>query len=588
MDTLPALLQVSHSCSGRRWTLRNQDADKSKAIRDATGVSALVADMLSGRNVGPNEAPAFLDPTLRGLMPDPSSFQDMDKAAGLILDAIEQKRSITVFADYDVDGGTSAAQLIRWARVMGSEFGLYVPDRVAEGYGPSVEAFQALKASGVELVITVDCGAAATQALQAARDFDMPIIVVDHHLMGAQLPPCAALINPNRADDTSGQGHLAAAGVTFILLAALSREARRRGKTGVPDIRRFLDLAAMGTICDVVPLTGVNRAIVRQGLKVLTQRQNSGLAALAQVAGATGTLSTYHAGYILGPRINAGGRIGRADMGAQMLSSDDPDLIMDIAQQLDTVNKDRKLMQADMLTEAMEKASKLPEACSVILVSMSGWHPGVIGIVAGRLKDKFNKPAIVIGINDQGIGKGSGRSLKGVNLGGAISAAKDAGLLQSGGGHEMAAGLTVLSADVDAFTDFIQEHLADDVAAARKGITQKVDAIITVGAINETLLEDVAIVGPFGAGNPQPVFALESVSIVYAERVKGGFVRATLEDANGARLTAICFKGEESGIPQRLLSPKREVIHVIGAAKRNEWKGRVKVDFEILDVAALN
>jgi len=498
---------------------------------------------------------------------------------------MDARQSITVFADYDVDGGTSAAQLIRWARAMGSDFGLYVPDRVAEGYGPSVDAFQKLKADGTQLVITVDCGAAATAALEAAKEIDLPIIVVDHPLMGATLPPCAALINPNRADDTSGQGHLAAAGVTFMLLAALSREAKRRGRTDLPDIRRFLDLAALGTICDVVPLTGVNRAIVRQGLNVLNQKQNPGLMALAEVAGASGALSTYHAGYILGPRINAGGRIGRADMGAQMLASDDPEIIYENARRLDEVNKARKVMQQDMLTEAMEKAARLAEDRDVIIVSMAGWHPGVIGIVAGRLKDKFSKPAIVIGINEHGIGKGSGRSIKGVNLGDAIVAAKKQGLLQSGGGHEMAGGLTMDGDKMDAFVEFMNDALSRDVKEARKRMRQNVDAVITIGAANETLLSEIAVVGPFGAGNPQPIFALENLTVAYAERVKGGFVRATLEDAGGARLGSICFKGEETGLPDLLLAPNRPRLHFVGALKRNEWKGRVKVDFEILDAA---
>ena len=583
--TSGSLLGIDKSVCGQRWELRCRDRAAAKAISDKTGVSHIVADMLCGRGVAADDADVFLNPTLRNSMPDPSNFADMDKAAGLILDAMEKSEAITVFADYDVDGGTSAAQLMRWARAMGSEFGLYVPDRVAEGYGPSVDAFKQLKSEGAQLVITVDCGAAAVTALEAAANIDLPIIVVDHHLMGSDLPPCAALVNPNRADDTSGQGHLAAAGVTFMLLAALTREAKRRGKSGVPNLLNFLDLTAMGTICDVVPLTGVNRAFVRQGLKVLSARQNPGLTALADVAGADGELGTYHAGFIIGPRINAGGRIGRADMGAQMLASDDLSLVADSAQRLDEVNRERKALQADIMTEALTRASKLPEDDSVIIVSMEGWHPGIIGIVAGRLKDRFGKPCIVIGVNEEDVGKGSGRSIKGVNLGGAITLAKQAGFLTSGGGHEMAGGLSMNASKIAAFAAFINAHLKDDVIAARASQALKIDAVISPGAADIALLEEVAVVGPFGAGNPQPVFAFENLTIAYAERLRGGFVRATLEDAGGARVKAICFKAEETGMDAVLLSPAAPRINVAGTLKKNEWKGRVSVDLHILDIS---
>jgi len=518
-------------------------------------------------------------------MPDPSSFEDMDKAAGLILDAMSAGKKITVFADYDVDGGTSAAQLIRFGRAMGHDFGLYVPDRVAEGYGPSADAFQSLKDDGTQLVVTVDCGAAAIGALEKAAQIDLPVIVIDHHLMGNTLPPCAALVNPNRADDKSGQGHMAAAGVTFIMLAALAREAKRRDMTGIPKIINYLDLTAMGTICDVVALTGVNRAIVRQGLKVLSARQNPGLTALADIAGADGDLGTYHAGFILGPRINAGGRIGKADMGAAMLSSDKADFVAQSAQTLDDVNRERKALQADILREAEARAAQLPDEHAVTIVSMEGWHPGIIGIVAGRLKDRLGRPCIVIGVNEEGVGKGSGRSIKGVNLGGAISMAKAAGILTSGGGHEMAGGLTIEASKIPAFEKFINAHLEESVASARAAQVLKIDAVITPGAANISLLDEVAVVGPFGAGNPQPVFAFENLRIAYAERLKGGFVRVNFEDAAGARLKAICFKAAETGMDEVLLSPKAPRVHVAGTLKKNEWKGRVSVDLHIADIA---
>lgn len=585
VDTPAAVLGVSQSVAGQKWTARCETPDVAKAIAAKTGVSHIVADLLCGRGVGPEDAEVFLDPTLRNSMPDPSSFADMDKAAGLILDAMARGDKITVFADYDVDGGTSAAQLIRFGRAMGHTFGLYVPDRVEEGYGPSANAFQAIKENGTQLVITVDCGAAATTALEAAAQIGLPVIVIDHHLMGADLPPCAALVNPNRADDVSGQGHMAAAGVTFMLLAALSREAKRRGMAGVPNIINYLDLTAMGTICDVVALKGVNRAIVRQGLKVLSARVNPGLTALADVAGASGELGTYHAGFILGPRINAGGRIGRADMGAAMLSSDDPTLVTQSAQTLDEVNQQRKALQADILMEAKARAAKLPQNHAVTIVSMEGWHPGIIGIVAGRLKDTYGRPCIVIGVNEEGIGKGSGRSIKGVNLGGAIAMAKRAGILTSGGGHEMAGGLTIDAAKIPAFETFINAHLADEVRAARAAQSLKIDAVITPGAAKIELLDEIAIVGPFGAGNPQPVFAFEKLRIAYAERTRGGFVRVDFEDAAGSRIKGIAFKAAETGMDDVLLSGAVPFVHVAGTLKRNEWKGRVSVDLHILDIA---
>lgn len=573
------------SALGQRWEKRGQDSEAVAAIMLETGAPNIVAQLLAGRGVAAKDAAGFLSPTLREFLPDPSTFKDMDKAAGLILDAIEAGHAITVFADYDVDGGTSAAQLIRWGRALGHEIGLYVPDRVAEGYGPSIDAFEQLKEEGAQLVITVDCGAAAREALERAAAIDLPVIVVDHHMMEGDMPPALALINPNRPDDTSGMGHMAAAGVTFILLVALSREARRRGRTDVPDIRRFLDLTAMGTICDVVPLTGINRAFVRQGLKVLGQRQNLGLVALAEVAGASGEPSTYHAGFLVGPRINAGGRIGRADMGAQMLSSDDPLVVQEAAQMLDQVNKDRKILQADMMTEALSKAANLPSGQAVTIVSMDGWHPGVIGIVAGRLKDRFNRPAIVIGVNDEGIGKGSGRSIKGANLGGAIVAAKQAGLLTSGGGHAMAGGLSMDARNIGALTCFINEHMEAEVTAARKLACLKIDVVLTTNAANEALINAIADVGPFGAGNPQPMFAFENLRIAYAERVRGGHVRCSFEDAAGGRINGIAFRADESGIADILLSPKQPFVHVAGRIKRDEWKGRVKIDLNVVDIA---
>ena len=557
-------------------------------------VDDLTARLLVGRSVAPEEAAKFLAPTLRDFLPNPSSLQDMDKAAARIVADVMAKKKITVFADYDVDGGTSAAQLIRWARHFGAEFGLYVPDRVEEGYGPTPEAFRALKSSGNDLVITVDCGAAAYGALTEAATIELPVVVIDHHMMHGESPPALALVNPNREDDTSGLGHLAAAGVTFMLLVALNREARKQGLgtdskgtkgIGMPDLLSLLDLAALGTICDVVPLTGLNRAIVAQGLHVLSKSRHAGIQALADVAGAEPPFTTYHGGFILGPRINAGGRIGRSDMGAEMLSTDNAQLAYAHAAELDRVNQDRKKLQAFMLEEALTKAQSLPEDRALTLVSMDGWHPGIIGIVAGRLKDRFDRPAIVIGVNGEGIGKGSGRSMTGANLGAAITQAREAGLLISGGGHPMAGGLTVEADKVDALHAFLDAALKDQVIEARKNISLKVDAAVKPSAATPDLIAKMKAVGPYGAGHPQPRFVLPDMQIAYAERVSGGHVRCSFADDGGQRISGICFRAEEMGLDTLLLAPNPQRVHVLGRIREDIWKGRVRIDLNVEDLA---
>ena len=582
---MASFLDVDSSCRGLRWQARCQDEAAVTELEQVKSLDNLTSRLLAGRGIDPDTAEEFLNPSLRGSMPDPSTMQDMNKAAALIMDAVQAKQKITVFADYDVDGGTSAAQLIKWGRGFGVEIGLYVPDRVKEGYGPSVEAFEQLKSEGNDLVVTVDCGAAAQTALEAAKDLGLPIVVIDHHLMHGSLPPCAALVNPNREDDTSGLGHLAAAGVTFMLLVALNREARKRGLEDVPNLLDLLGLTALGTLCDVVSLTSLNRAIVAQGLKVLSKGGNIGVNALADVAGTNAPYTTYHCGFILGPRINAGGRIGKAEMGAEMLSTENAQLAYSHAAELDRVNTARKTLQDQMINEALEEAFKLPEDDAVIIVNMEGWHPGVIGIVAGRLKDRFDKPAIVIGVNEEGLGKGSGRSLSGVNLGEAITQAKKAGLLLSGGGHAMAGGLTVEASKIPELTEFLNKILKDEVIEARKNLSLKIDALIAPSAANQSLIKRIEDVGPYGAGNPQPIFAFSDLRIAYAQRVRGGHVRCSFEDGLGGRINGICFRADETGLDQILLDPNAPRVHVAGRLKADSWKGRSKIDLQLVDLA---
>lgn len=584
-------LGVTRSLSGRAWRERAADADLARRHQLELGLSEPLARALAARGVGAGEGETYLNPTLKALFPDPSTFQDMDRAAAILLDGLEQRRPMVVFADYDVDGASSAAQLVRWFRAMGHDLPIYVPDRIVEGYGPSPAAFRRLKAEGAELVVTVDCGAAAHDALVCAAEIGLDVVVIDHHLMrGEALPKVAALVNPNRPDCASGQGHLAAAGVTFVLLAALNREARRRGLFGdrpEPDLRQMLDLAAMGAICDVTELKGFNRALAAQGLKVMSGWRNLGLKALLEVAGSEGPASVFHAGFILGPRINAGGRIGRADLGARLLSTDDPEEAARLAAELDVLNASRKDVEREVIEAAVahiETESNAPDL-PMLLVAADGWHPGVIGIVAGRLREKYRKPVIVVGVDRAAnVGKGSGRSQPGVNLGRAVQAAYDKGLLLAGGGHAMAAGLSVRPDTIPELRAFLCERLAGETeaAAAQDGID--VDALITTGRADRALWLDFQRMAPFGPGNVEPVFAIADARAERPMALRGGHVRCTLTDASGGRLKAVAWRAEGTETGRRLMDGGG-ALHLAGRLKPDDWQGRQGVEFEIDDVA---
>lgn len=534
-----------------------------------------------------------MDPTLRALFPDPSSFADMDAAASAIVEALQRRASIHVFADYDVDGASSAALLVRWFREMGQELPLYVPDRLTEGYGPSPRAFDTLKAAGADLVITVDCGAAAEVALAHAAAIDLGVVVIDHHLMRGEPPACLAVVNPNRADCRSGQGNLAAAGVVFVLLAALNREARRRGLfegRGEPDIRRWLDLAALGAICDVTALTGFNRALARLGLQVMSSWANPGLRALLDVAGSEpGEAKSNHAGFILGPRINAGGRIGRADLGARLLATDDPGEALALARELDSLNLARREVEAEITEAALrigETAGAEDPSVPAVVVAGDDWHPGVIGIVAGRLRERWRKPVIVIGLDPvNGVGKGSGRSQPGFNLGRAVQQAFDEGLLLAGGGHAMAAGLTVRADRLDAFRAWLNDTLSSqtDPEAARALDAVLIDALIEPGAADRALLDAFERLAPFGPGNPEPVFALERVRAVDVREMKGGHLRCQLRGADGRSLRAVAWRSADQDSGRALASG--DPVNVVGRLKPDDWNGRRGVQLEIDDVA---
>lgn len=579
------------SFGGRYWTLRDADETVVRALTPHLGGNDLLARLLAPRGVDADQVETFLNPTLRALFPDPSSFQDMMKAADLTLDAIVAGKSVTVFADYDVDGGTSSAILARYFRAWGREIGLYVPDRLTEGYGPSPEAFRHLKDQGADLVITVDCGAAATDALAEAVKIDLPVIVIDHHLMGKEPPECAALVNPNRADDTSGQGHLAAAGVVYVFVAALNKLARERGIApdgGLPDILHWLDLCALGTLCDMSPLHGANRAFVKQGLKILERGQNPGLRALADIAGIGKIESVYHATFVLGPRLNAGGRVGDPWLAAKLLATDDRAEAIALAERLHAHNDERKAVESAILEQATAEAQKQIEAnpdVGILIAAGEGWHPGVIGIVAGRLKDRFHLPSIVIGWG-QGLGpvaKGSARSVHGVNIGDAISAAAKAGVVISGGGHAMAGGLSLEPEQLSALQTWMQEHMAEfktERAAAKELV---VDAVLSLTQITTETFDTIQTIGPFGQGAVEPIFGLSDVEITHTRPIGENHLKLTIENA-GARVDALVWRCMGTPLGDALLQRGR--VHLAGRLKDNEWNGRRTAQFEVIDAAA--
>ncbi|KAF0187277.1 MAG: single-stranded-DNA-specific exonuclease RecJ [Hyphomonadaceae bacterium] len=586
-----AFLGVQRSLTGKLWRTKDVDDKVVSDHRRLQGLPEIAARLLAARGVGVAEARAFLEPTLRQFFPDPSSFKDMDIAARVIEDAIVSGRPTAVFADYDVDGGTSAAQLVRYFRARGRVLTIYVPDRMTEGYGPTAGAFARLKAMGVELVITVDCGAAAHEPLEAAAAMGLDLVVLDHHLMSGPPPPALAVVNPNRHDCTAGQGDLTAAGVVMVTLTAVNREARRRGSVGsnnLPDLLSNLDLAALGTVCDVAPLTKFNRAMVAQGLRVLARGENIGLKALAASAGKAQVGSVYDLGFILGPRLNAGGRVGDASLATRLLSTDDPAEAADLAAQLEHLNADRRVREAEMLVAAQAMAETEAASRAVAVVGDPSWHPGVIGIAAGRLKDRIMKPTIVLGGGGESEpAKGSGRSVPGVNLGRAVAAAAEAGVLRAGGGHAMAAGCTVDWNRVQDLRDFLSENLAAELAGADgEARALWIDATASIGAATPELMTALERIGPFGPGHPEPVFALPEVRVQYASAVKGEHVRFVLEDARGARIRGISFRSATTALGEALLA-REGAFHAAVKLKRDTYGGGDRVEAELLDAAPL-
>ncbi len=582
-----AFLGVERSVTGRRWRARLGDERAGLAIAQRLALPEIVGRLLAGRGIGPEAAESFLNPTLRDLLPDPSRFRDMDSAAERLAHAVRNGEGIAVFGDYDVDGATSSALLTRFFAAAGRPIRIYIPDRMKEGYGPNLPALLALRAEGIKLVVTVDCGITAFEPLAGAADAGLDVIVIDHHVAEPRLPRAFAVVNPNRLDEAPGHGQLAAVGVAFLLAVAVNRALRQAGwyKDGraEPDLKQLLDLVALGTICDVVPLTGINRALVTQGLKVMGTRANIGLAALADVARMNEAPGTYHAGFLLGPRVNAGGRVGAADLGARLLSTDDPLEAAAIARQLDAFNTERRQIEEKVLIEAMAQAeSQL--APGLVFVSAEGWHAGVIGIVASRLKERYGRPACVVALGE-GIGKGSGRSIAGIDLGNAVIAARQAGLLVNGGGHAMAAGFTVEDGKLDALRAFLAERLGAGLNGEWPQATLDLDAALQPGGATADLLRQIERLGPFGSGNAEPRFALTAARIVRADPAGEAHVRCIISGADGARLKAIAFRSLENELGRALLQRAGPALHLAGHLRADRWQGRDDVQLLIDDAA---
>ena len=582
-------LNVGTSLAGSAWVSRLANDRAALEIAQRCGVPDVLARILAGRDVDADGVDPFLNPSLRGGLPNPSTLIDMDICVDHVIRALTEKRSVAVFGDYDVDGATSAALLKRYFRALGRDLDIYVPDRLEEGYGPNAPALLKLKDNGIDLVITVDCGTLAFEPLMRAKESGLDVIVLDHHQAEPLLPESVGVVNPNRLDDTSGQGVLAAVGVVFMFLVALNRGLRDAGwfaKNNIdePSLLQWLDLVALGTICDVVPLTGVNRVLTAQGLKVMAQHRNIGLKALSDVAAIKTDPGTYHTGFLLGPRVNAGGRVGEAGAGATLLSTEDWAEAQVLAEKLDRFNLERRTIEALVLEQAMEQAHALPDGIPVVVVASEGWHPGVVGIVASRLKDKFGVPSIVIGA-ENGIGKGSGRSIPGVDLGNAVIAAYQDGLLINGGGHAMAAGLTVNMERLADLSHFLSERLAGSVAANGGQHRRKIDAVISVAGANGDLMTLIDKAGPFGAGNPEPILAIPSARIAFADVVGQGHVRCTLADLEGNRLKAIAFRAQENAVGAALLASDKQPLHLVGKLRWDDWAGEGRVQFQIDDAA---
>ncbi|WP_337269731.1 single-stranded-DNA-specific exonuclease RecJ [Oryzifoliimicrobium ureilyticus] len=587
-----AFLGVDKSVLNHRWVARLDQAGQNRAMAIAQkhGIPDLIARVLAGRGVSVEEALEFLQPSIRSLMPDPSVLTDCAKAAERLVAAIRHGEKVAIFGDYDVDGAASSALMFRFLHHFGLRAEIYIPDRIFEGYGPNPTAINQLIDQGANLIVTVDCGSTSHDALVAAADRKIDVVVIDHHQVTHDLPVCHALVNPNREDDLSGQGHLCAAGVVFLVLVATLRRLREIGHKGILglDLLKWLDLVALATVCDVVPLKGLNRAYVVKGLVAARHQGNAGLAALFRKAGLAGPVTPYHFGFLIGPRINAGGRIGDAALGSRLLTLEDAAEAEDIAGQLDALNRDRQTMEAAMLAEAEAEALAEygnGEGASVIVTAREKWHPGIVGLIAARLKERFRRPAFAIAFDPNGRGTGSGRSINGFDMGRMVRAAVEEGLLLKGGGHAMAAGLTVERAKLGSLRSFFEERAGKTVASLVANETLKIDGAIGASGATTDLIDKLEAAGPYGSGHSQPVFAVPAHRVRDVRTVGEKHVKVTLEGMDGARLDGIAFRSADTPLGSLLLSARGAAVHVAGTIGAEHYQGTRRIQIRISDAS---
>jgi single-stranded-DNA-specific exonuclease len=587
-------LGVESSATGRAWRdrLDARGAARALAIAQRHDLPELLARILAGRNVEMDAVEAFLDPTIKRSMPDPHVLTAMPEAAKRIADAVQRGETIAIFGDYDVDGATSSALLARFLRQAGSDPLIHIPDRLFEGYGPNVEAVRALAARGATLLVTVDCGTTSIEPLAQARALGVDVVIIDHHQADEALPPAVAIVNPNRRDDLSGLGHLAAVGLTFMTVVAVNRLLRARGFWNAgrpePDLLSFLDDVALGTVADVVPLTGLNRAFVAKGLIALRQRNRIGHTSLMDVARLAGPPEAWHLGFLLGPRINSGGRIGRADLGVRLLLEEDPIEAARIAAELDRLNRERQAIETETVAQAEAEAMAalgFEDKGAVVVTAAEGWHPGVVGLVAARLKEKFGRPAFAIALEPGGIGTGSGRSIPGVDIGRAVRQAVAEGLLEKGGGHAMAAGVTLRKSALAPLRAFLESSLAADVGVARRANGLMIDGAVSAGGANLELVAMIERAGPFGSGNPEPMIALPAHTLAYTEEAGLSHVRVRLKSADGAGLNAIAFRAAGQKLGAALVQNRGRLVHAAGSFAIDRWQGEERVQFRLSDIA---
>ncbi len=584
-------LGVKRSATGLAWEHRLTERQEMAAltIAQSHGVPDIVTRVLAGRGVTPEETERFLDPTIKDLLPDPASLTDMERAAQRIATAIRNRERVAIFGDYDVDGASSSALLKRFLDFYGVDSEIYIPDRIFEGYGPNPEAMRELVSRGARLIVTVDCGTNSAPSVDAALQAGAEVVVLDHHQVGGPLPLAVAVVNPNREDDLSGQGHLCAAGVVFLTLVQTARVLRlERPAAPQPDLLSLLDLVALATVCDVVPLTGVNRAFVVKGLLAARQQRNVGLAALARVARIGEPVNTFHLSYLLGPRINAGGRIGDAALGSRLLATDDPVEANTIAETLDRLNQERQQMELQMLAEAKAEAdAELAGGAgpAVVVTASQGWHPGIVGLLASRLKEHARRPAFAISFNANGVGTGSGRSIAGFDLGKLVREAAAQGLIVKGGGHAMAAGITVERDKLGALRAFFEDRAGLDVFRLQDEEVLDIDAALAAEGATLALLETLEKAGPFGSGHVPPVFVLPRHRLEDARIVGANHVRADLRSDGGGRIQAIAFRAVDSPLGDFLFASRGRTVHVAGSLSGSYWNGNRRVDFRIMDAA---